>query len=152
AVELGVRVLDNVDTHTDDVHRVVFRDGRVTRHWLRVKQTTYSFDNKSETEQTLYLDHPREDPSWQLADTPAPAETTENYWRFKLPLPAKRLTRFVVRQRWPVQQSQALTEVDTSTLAAWLEQRHLDARTAQVLREVIDAQGQLAELEGQLER
>jgi hypothetical protein len=38
--------------------------------------------------QTVYLDHPRQMAEWELYDTPAPVETTENYWRFRFALPA----------------------------------------------------------------
>src|SRR5262249_20157665 len=51
AVELAVHDLDNVDSHQESVHRVVIRDGQITRHWLRVQQTTYHLDSKSPTEQ-----------------------------------------------------------------------------------------------------
>jgi hypothetical protein len=152
AVELSVRVLDNVESHAEQVHRVVIRDGRLTTSRVQVQQTTYHLDNKSDTEQTVYLDHPRGGAQWQLFDTPAPRETTENYWRFRFPLPAKAVTRFVVRQRWPVDQVQALHGFNAEQLGLWLQQRYVDARTEQVLRQVIETQHEVADLERQMAR
>src|SRR5438105_9941575 len=45
AVELSVHVLDNVESFTEKVHKVVIRDGRLTRHSSQVRQTTYHLDN-----------------------------------------------------------------------------------------------------------
>jgi hypothetical protein len=152
AVELSVHVLDNVDTYTEKVHKVVIRDGRLTRHWSQVRQTTYHLDNKSDTEQTVYLDHPRDTSAWKLTDSPDPVETTENYWRFKFTLPAKKVTRFVVKGRLPVQQVQALSSMDTNELALWLDQKHVDKRTEGILRQVIESQRLIAQLDQALVR
>jgi hypothetical protein len=156
AVELGVRVLDNVNSYTEAISRVVIHDRRLTTFRIQVQQTTYHFDNKSGSEQTLYLDQPRSarrhDGEWQLFDTPAPHETTESYWRFRFSLPTGKVTAFVVQQRLPVQQALGLTDLNPGQLGYWLEQCHLDARTNGVLRQVIAAQHQAAELEGVLKQ
>src|SRR5262249_47803077 len=80
AVDRGVSVLDNIDSHDDAVHRVVIRKGHLTTFYARVQQTTYTLNNKSDTEQTVYLDHPRQGGDWKLIDTAEPQEITENFW------------------------------------------------------------------------
>ena len=145
-------VLDNVETHAEDVHRVVIRDGRLTRHARSVRQTTYHFDNKGDAEQTVYFDHPREGGAWRLHDTPAPQETTENYWRFRFALPAKTVTKFAVRQQQPTSQVQMLGGWDASALGLWLEQKHVDAKTEATLRRVVEAQKRAADLEAKMAR
>src|SRR5436190_18781140 len=55
AVDLSVHVLDNINSNTEDVHKVVIRDGRLTCSAWQVSQTTYRFDNKANAEQTAYL-------------------------------------------------------------------------------------------------
>jgi hypothetical protein len=152
AVELSVHVLDNVDSFEEEVHKVVIREGRLTRHSKRVNQTTYTFDHKSEINQIVYLDHPREGGSWKLVDTPAPVQTTENYWRFRFELPAKQVTRFVVKAQMPIRQTQELASMDTKELGLWLNQKHVDAKSEKVLREVIAAQKRVAELDALLDR
>jgi hypothetical protein len=146
AVELGVHVLGNVESHQEEVRRVVIRDRRLTTHRGLVQQTTYMLHNKSDVEQTVYLEHPRT-AEWQLFDTPEPREVTENYWRFRSALPAKQVTRFVVRQRTTVQQSQDFSELRPDQLAYWLEQKYVDKKTEKALRQVIDAQRKLAAAE-----
>jgi hypothetical protein len=150
AVELGVRVLDNVESHREGVHRVVIRDRRLTTYRAQVQQTTYTFHNKAEEAHTVYLDHPRGGAEWRLLDTPEPVEVTEGYWRFRFDLPGKATAPFVVRQRLTVSHVQTFADMSFTQLGYWLEQRYVDARTELVLRQVIASQQRLAALEQQI--
>jgi hypothetical protein len=152
AVELSASVLDNLDAHDDRVYRVVIRRGTLKAHYTQVQQTTYTFNNKSDSEQTVYLDHPRQGKDWKLFDTPEPQEITENFWRFRFALPAKKVTNYVVRQQRTLHQSFALADVGDQQLALWLEQRYLDARTEKALRKVVEVRHQAAQVEEQIQR
>ncbi len=152
AVELGVHVLDNVDGYNEDTHRAVIRDGRLTLTSLRVQKTAYHFDNRSGEEMTLYLDHPRDGSQWKLHDTPAPAETTENFWRFKLTLPAKKVTPFIVRQQQPTRAVHHLGNMDAAALASLIEQKYLDDATRKVLKQASAALKKVAEIENRIAR
>src|SRR5262249_18506909 len=129
AVELAVTVLDNVDSHDDRVHRVIIRKGTLRARYTQVRQTTYSLNNKSDAEQTVYLDHPRGDREWKLFDTAEPHEVTENHWRYRFALPAKKVSKFVVKEQHPLTQQFGLSDVSDQQLALWIEQRYLDAAT-----------------------
>jgi hypothetical protein len=150
AVELAVRVLDNIDSHADRVSRVTIRDGSLRLSSGLVMQTTYTFTSKSDKEQTLYLDHPRDYGRWELTDTPAPHETTENYWRFKLAVPPKKATKFVVRQQQPVTQSFNLSEANEKHFEAWVSGKYLDRKTEAALREAYAERAGLAGIERKL--
>jgi hypothetical protein len=156
AVELGVTVLDNVDSHHDQVSRVVIRKGSLLAYFMQVQQTAYDFNNKSEREQTLYLDHrrghPGGDQEWKLFDTTEPHEVTENHWRFKFALPAKQMTRFVVKQRFILHTSHNLSELAGQQLAYWIERRYIDARTEQLLEKVVELRQEQAGLDEQIQR
>jgi hypothetical protein len=152
AVELGVSVLDNVDSHAERVHKVVIRRGQLKAQYVQVHQTTYTFHNKGDAEQTTYLDHPRSGKEWKLFDTDEPHEITENFWRFRFNLPARKVSKFVVRQRCTLSQTHTLSDVGDQQLALWLEQRYLDARTEQVLRQVMELRQQAAGIEEQIKR
>jgi hypothetical protein len=152
AVELSVSVLDNIDTHEGTVNRIVIRDGVMTMFRQQTRQTTYTFNNKADVEQTLYLDHARQQAEWELIDTPEPKEITANHWRFCLPLLGRQTTTFVVRQRFPSDFVYNLTDIAVPQLGAWIEQRYFDKKTVQVLREIMDLRKQAATAEGQIVR
>jgi hypothetical protein len=151
AVELGVGVLDNIDTHEDAVNRVVIHDKIMTMFNQRVRQTTYLFHNKSSSDYVLYVDHARQ-PDWELVETTAPQEITENYWRFRTLLAAKQSATFVVRQRYLVQHVYHLTQMEVQQFGLWLDQRYFDKATVQVLREVVDLQKQAVAADQQINR
>ncbi len=152
AVELSVRVLDNVESHQDRIQRVVIRQGKMTAHYVQTMQTTYHFDNKADSEQTVYLDHPRWNSEWQLYQTPQPQEITESYWRFRFKLPARQVSPFVVRQRQTQSHIYVLAEAPDQAFQAWVEQRFVDARTAQVLRQATELRQEAARLQEQENR
>ena len=153
AVELGVRVFDNIESHDQRAHRVVIRNGLLTSYYQRIIQTTYTFRSNSARDETVYLDHPRQRSEMELFDTPAPQETTEHYWRFKFALPARQTVRFVVKQRDTLQNAFALADPRSNVLNYWLEEgRHLDPATDRVLREIRDLQRQATDLEGRIAR
>jgi hypothetical protein len=152
AVELAVRVLDNVKSFRQRVGRVVIRKGSLTTYFGQASQTTYTFSSKSGKEQTLYLDHPRPGGDWELFDTPDAHEVTENHWRFKLTLPPNKAAKFVVRMQQPQSQSFALNGVTDAQLAAWIDSRFIDKRTEKVLRDSFAVRREIAGFEETLQQ
>ena len=137
AVELSVHVLDNIETHTDKVHRVLIRHGLFSEVAAEVWQTTYTFNNKADHPATLYLSHPRST-EWQLVDSPAPKETTENTWRFLLELPAGQVTKFVIKQKRQLSQGTSLSNLSHEQITVWLEKRFLSKPMEQALRQLAE--------------
>jgi hypothetical protein len=152
AVELAVRVLDNIESYDEHVHRVVVRKGVLKAQHARVQQTTYTFASKSERDQLLYLDHPRGGKEWKLFDTPQPHEVTENYWRFKLTLPAGQTIKYVIKQKQTLSQTNSLSDAQSNQLAYWLDQKYLDAATEKVLRQVVDLRQKVAGIDEHTQR
>jgi hypothetical protein len=151
AVELGVRVTDTLDSHTEPVRRVTVRGGVLTTHAALVRQTTYTFHNKTQREQTVYLDHPRPAPEWLLLE-PAAHETTDNHWRFRFVLPPGQVTAFRVRAQWPTQQSFRFENMGDDVPALWLSQTFLDAATAAALGRAVALRREVAALESAAKR
>jgi hypothetical protein len=151
AVELAVRVLDNVDSHEGTVTRVVIRNRLLTMFRVQVQQTTYTLHNKADSEQVCYLDHARA-PEWELYDTPAPFETTQNYWRFRFGLPGHKKGHFIVRQKYTSHYDYSLTDLNDQALGLWLQQRYFDSKTEELLRAVVEQRQQASRLEEQLVR
>lgn len=151
AVELSVHVLDNVGSHEEEIHRVVIRQGHLTAYQRQVQQTTYTFNNKADREQTVYLDHARPN-MWELFDTPAPYEVTEGHWRFRFTLSAKKTSFFTVKQRVTTKDTRRLDDESAERLAYWLEQRWFDEPTRAVLRSLIELRQRASDLEAQQRR
>ncbi len=143
AVELAVRVTDSIDSRTTPVSRVVIQHGTLTTYSGQVQTTTYTFASKSDTEQVVYLDHPRPG-GWDLTDTPNPHETTENFWRFKFALPANKQTKFAVTCRNTYSQNWALANTSDDQFGMWVKAGYLDDKSAAAIKKVLAVRSTVA--------
>jgi hypothetical protein len=152
AVELSVKVTDAVKSHKETVHRVILRNGvLLTRSW-QAQTTTYTIDNRAGQEYTLYLEHPRQSPrygEWELNEPATPHATTENFWRFKMTVPAKTALAFVVKTQLPTEQARGLVDLSPADFAFWIDQKYLDAPTRDRLRQINEVQGRIGVLSRQ---
>ena len=150
SVELGVHVMDNIDSHRDNVHRVVIRNGQLKAHYVQVEQTAYHLNNKSDMPQVVYLEHPRSSREWKLFDTPEPHEITENYWRFRFTIEPKKVTAFIVKAKHTLFNVFTLSDAAESQLKLWMEEKYLDAKTMKTLRQAIDLRHEAAKIDREL--
>jgi hypothetical protein len=156
AVELGVKVLDNVASENEHVSRVVIAKGTMQTHHGQIQKTTYVFDNKGDAPALVYLEHPRAGDDWKLVEPAKAHEVTESYWRFRFDLAAKGTTRFVVRTQRLLSQRFALADTPDRQLELWIDQKYLDADTEKVIRQSLalrhqaaDAQERIRQLEAE---
>lgn len=150
AVELSVKVSDHYKSHLQNVHRVVLRNQQlITRSWHQQK-TTYTIDNRAGQEYTLYLEHPRQDRDRELVEPKSPHAVTENFWRFKLTLPPKAATTFVVQTQLLVENQRLLVELLPSDFAYWVDQKYLDHATRELLERISAMQDRLGRLSRQI--
>jgi hypothetical protein len=153
-VELGVHVLDNIESHEEAVHRVVIRSGMLKAHYGQIVQTTYHFNNKSDLAQIVYLDYPRISKEWSLCEgpvPPAPHETTENFWRFRFTVEPKKVTKFVVKSRETRSSQFGLSGMSSQQLQMWIERKYLDAKTEKLLKQTIELRTEMAQIDAGLE-
>ena len=151
AVELAVRVTDKIDSRTTRVTRVTIQNGTLTAYSGQLQKTTYTFASKADKEQVVYLDHPRP-AEWELTDSPAPHELTDNYWRFRFPLPAAAQTPFVVTCRRTVGQSVSLFDATDKQFGAWVEAGYFDDAIRTALQTAFTIRGQVAGLDEAIAR
>ncbi|HZZ77519.1 MAG TPA: hypothetical protein VFE62_03310 [Gemmataceae bacterium] len=149
-VELAVHALDNIDSHSDRVHRVVIRNGMLRAQYRYIEKTTYHFNNKSDMAQVVYLEHPRASREWKLYETPEPHEITENYWRFRFTIEPKKVTAFVVQAQQALSNQFALADVSDQQLAVWIDQKYVDAKTQKTLKAAIDLRVEAAGIDASL--
>lgn len=150
AVELSVHVADHVESHSEKIHRVVVRKGAFAAHYVHIDKTTYLLNNKSDTEQIVYLEHPRGGREWELFDTIKPHETTESYWRFRFTIPAKTTTKFVAQKRQTLSQRYGLADLNDKQLSAWIDQKYLDKATEKLLAQVVSQRHDVARIDAEI--
>ncbi len=151
AVELGCVVSVEDRQEEGPVFRAVVRRGVLAMEFYNLRRTLYTVRNKAKRAQTLYLEHPRT--SWELRDTPEPAETTDNTWRFKLELAPGASEELTITERSPAQRSFSLVDARVEHVSGFLQAGYIDERMAEELRHMMvlrDKVGALAQQERRL--
>jgi hypothetical protein len=150
AVELSVRVSDHTNSHKEQVGRVILRNQQMTTYTWDQRKTTYTIDNRAGQEYTLYLEHPRQNSEWELMEPATAHATTENFWRFKVTLPAKKAVQLVVQTRLTTLMRQNLVDIRPVDFMYWIEQKYIDAPTRKLLDRIRGFQDRLGILQRQI--
>ena len=145
AVELGCVVSQDEWTEEGPVFRAVVDQGVLLVEFYHLRRTHYAVRNKAKRAQTLYLEHPRT--GWELKDMPEPAETTDNFWRFKLELAAGGEETLTVLERTRGQRSWYFSSTGLEEVRFFLSSGFIDERVAQGVREVIALRDKVARLQ-----
>lgn len=119
-------------------------------HRYVVDTRTYIVNNKNDKPLDLFIDH-RFNAGWDLVDTQAPVERTENFYRFRIEAAAGTTTRFAVSEKLSTSESIELRGADLDTVAAWVKSSYIDAGTGERVRELIRLSETLGDLQRQVE-
>jgi len=144
AVELGCVVSMEEDTEEGSVFRAVVNRGILTVEFHKLKRTLYTVRNKAKRAQTLFLEHPRS--GMELTNTQAPAETTDNFFRFQLELAAGGDKELTVTERSTGHRSWYFSGTDSDEVRFLLSSGYIDERVAQGARELIALRERMAPL------
>lgn len=149
SVELGCVIA--VDHHSDlqDVRRARIQNGTLTVHRYRVQKRIYAIQNKNDQALDLFLEH-RFVHGWDLVDTDKPVETTENFYRFRMTVPARKTIQFVVSEKGDEASSYTISSANRDTVRVWLESRFIDRKTMEILIATVDLAEKIASLQRQI--
>ncbi|RKH53062.1 hypothetical protein [Corallococcus llansteffanensis] len=151
AVELSCVV--SLEDHQDEgpVFRARINHGTLMVEFFHQRRLQYTVRNKAKRPQTLYVEHPRT--GWELMkDAPAPAETTDGFWRFKRELAPGASDTLVVTERTRGVRQYHIGNLGLDEVAFFLDSRFIDARVAQTLRDVVALREKLSQLDRDTQR
>lgn len=136
SVELGCVITLDDHSETRDVHFARIAGGKLHLHRYRIRRRIYVIVNKTDRKLDLFLEH-RFAPGSELADTPAPADKTDHYYRFRFDVLPKNTTKFVVNEKGEEFEALAVHNANRDQLRFWFESRYIDATTSQALEECV---------------
>jgi hypothetical protein len=117
---------------------------------------TYTAHNRSGQERLLLIEHPVR-PGFTLVDTPKPAQTARDVYRFELKVPAGASKSLTVTEEQTIQQAIQLSNSSDDQIRQFLQSRVLSDKMKQGLeqalklrQELTDTQRELAEQLAQL--
>ncbi|MBX3357646.1 MAG: hypothetical protein KF745_04380 [Phycisphaeraceae bacterium] len=134
AVDLDVQAITKPES-TQTVSKVRIVDGVFEQTIKQRNSITYAFDNKDlKRARTVLVESPRL-PGWDLSEPKKPLETTQNLYRFEIPLePGKTGSLSVIQERTDLSRA-AITSFDLATLLAWRQDGKLSEDALKAFRD-----------------
>ena len=146
AVELGCVVALDHRSKTLPVHMVRIANGVLYLHHAVLHISIYGIQNKSTRDLDLILEHPFRH-GWELSETPEPAERTENYYRFRMQIPAGAKQEFTVTEKGKEHRSITVSGIAADQIRELVSSNYLDAKSQHSLNEIIELQNRITDLD-----
>lgn len=150
ALDLGVEVSANRETERQRVERVEINRGVLRMHTKVVEKKTYVIRNNDDKLRPVVVEHPVRS-GWSLVETPAAAESSASYHRFRIEAKPKATTEFTVREETPQQTTYAVVNITPEQIALWVRERTLDKEIERALAALIAKKNQIADLDRQMQ-
>jgi hypothetical protein len=139
-IDLDVAVTSTMkNSQTSGVVSAKIVKGLLSFQRKLVSSQSYVAENKSDKTKTLIVEHPLKSGWTFVHDTPKPYEVTTTVSRFRVVLPAKKVTTLPVEEEWVRSESVALISMDVGTLLQY-------SRTGEISQPVRDAIAKAAQL------
>lgn len=150
ALDLGVEVNANRENERQRVERVEISRGVLRLHTKLVEKKTYVIRNNDNSPRAVVLEHAVRS-GWAMVETPAPAESTSSFHRFRVEAKPKTTTEFAVREETPQETTYAVVNITPEQIALWVRERTLDKEMERALAGIVAKKNQIADLNRQMQ-
>jgi hypothetical protein len=151
AIDLGLRVESKQHSDSERMSRITIDKGLL--RWTNEVRDhrTYTIRNENSDARTVIVEHAAR-PGVKLAKgTPEPAETSENFHRFRVSVEPKKTATLKIDEFQPVVTTYALTNLTPQNLDFFLQQKALDPQVEKALRQIIAQKNIVGDLEAQIQ-
>ena len=148
-VDLGTHVNTKHGSKGQGVRRVIINRGVMKMHEYIIETKAYNLDNKDKKEKTAVIEHPfRQD--WKLLNEQLPIEITDNYKRFEVKIPAKKLTTFEVKERRDQWHTVSISNITPDDILNYVRQKFIDEASQKQLEKIVAVKTQIVDIDRQL--
>ena len=144
SVELGCIISIDYSRNFTAYHLSRILHGTLHLYRYVVQKRTYIINNKGDKKLDLFLEH-RFNQGWELVETVTPIERTENFYRFRMEIPPKQTTKFIVKEKGDTSETFSIQNMNRETIRVWLESKYISNTVSDNLHE-------LAELNEEVEK
>lgn len=151
AVDLGCEVDCETQHKQEDVHLVVASEGVLHLHYAFLEHRVHRFLNKDDRTKTCILEHPIRKGA-ELYETPSPASTAVDRYRFEVKLEPGATTEFTISERIPQAQVVQLAHLTSDKLEVYIERGYIEPAQQPALRDLMQLAQSLTKLRQKQER
>ena len=149
AVDLGLRVESRNKAEHEQSSVFRLAHGILTQTTEVREQKTYVVRNEDATPRTIIIEHPVR-AGWKLADGAKPAETSANFYRFRLTVDPHKTAELPVSEFQPVQRTYLLSNLNSQDVDLFIRQKSVSPELERVLRKVVAQKGELAAIDNEI--
>jgi hypothetical protein len=148
AVDLGITVTEK-PKNEQRTNRISLQNQYLLFEEYRWQEVTYEIQNTNREGVNLLIEHPRDSQATLEPESGTPAETTANFYRFKVAVPVgpDGNIAHTVRERRLIYRHEQIRNLTYDTLSHYLKNQWLDRALGDSLREFLNMQAQLQQLQ-----
>jgi hypothetical protein len=150
AADLGVTADAKRESERQRVTRVRIVRGVMIHTSEEREKKTYTVRNEDTRPRTVLIEHPVRG-EWKLTGGPEPAETTKDFYRFRLPVEPKKTATLVVNEVHPLETRYQITSLNDQQIAFFLSQRSINPQVEESLRRVVAQKNVVAGIDAQIQ-
>jgi hypothetical protein len=148
AVDLGVTADAKRESERQRVTRVRIVRG-VMIHTSEERETkTYTVRNEDTPPRTVLIEHPVR-AGWKLTSGPEPAESTKDFYRFRVNVESKKTATLTVNEVRPLETRYEISNLSGEQIALFLRQRSINPEVEAALQKIVTQKNKVAALEAQ---
>jgi hypothetical protein len=148
ATDLALTASSKHGTEAERITRVRISRGVMTHESEFREKKTYTFRNEDTAARTVVVEHPVRS-GYVLRSAVQPDETTDDWMRFRVEVGAKQTAELVVEEAKPTAATYMISDINSSLIAAFIEQRSIDKTVEEALRKVLAQKAVIQDLETQ---
>jgi hypothetical protein len=149
AADLGMQVVMKGEAAPQTLTRILVARGVLRRTVESRQTTTYTIRNEEAQARTLVLEHPVRN-GWKLAGDLKPEEQSATAYRFRVEVPSKGTTKFVVEETSPTSSQVQLNNFNENMLEMYVTRKELTPELEQALRQILAQKDAIAKLDGDI--
>jgi hypothetical protein len=113
------------------------------------EQKTYVVRNEDATPRTIIIEHPVR-AGWKLSGGEKPAETSANFYRFRLTVDPHKTAELPISEFQPLQRTYMLSNLKSQDVDLFVRQKSVSPELERVLRKVVAQKSDLAAIDDQI--
>jgi hypothetical protein len=150
AVDLETLVNVKQEQNREPAKLVKAVDGNFQIHYFKTDKKVYTLQNQTERARVVYVEHPVTE-KWFLSDsTPKPAETTANYYRFRVELKPFEQIVLPVTERQGLMDSYVLRDLKQTDVELFIKQNYINQETRRKLENLINLRAQINQINAKI--
>jgi hypothetical protein len=142
AVDLGTTVSTTTGSERQRVERIQISRGVLRFTAKMAEKKTYKIRNNNDTARNVVIEHPVRN-GYTLSGAVQPAETSTNYYRFRIEVKPKTTADLVVQEESPQESRFSISSITPDQVGVWVRDRSIDPEIQKSLESITAKKNEL---------